>query len=65
MKVGDLVQYRPGRSTWEVPGIILAKRDEGLMMPRYFISWPGKPEHIGKQIGWLNVMDVELISESW
>ena len=64
MKVGDLVKYRPGRSTWNGLGLILAKNSDSPMMARYFISWPGKPEHVGEQMVWASCMDVELISEA-
>jgi len=77
MQVGDLVIYKSHASTYEGTGLIHAKeqistgittqwlgqiRDQRVY--RYKISWPAKPEHIGKTMTWESPRDVELISES-
>ena len=64
MKVGDLVIYKPGRSTYEGTGLIHAVEKIAPDYYRYKISWPAKPAHMGRTMTWENSRDFEVISES-
>ena len=64
MQVGDLVIYKPHASTYEGTGLIHAKEQVSIGVYRYKISWPAKPEHIGKTMTWESPRDVEVINAS-
>ena len=63
MKVGDLVIYKPHASTYEGIGLIHTKEKAPTGVYCYKVCWPAKPAHIGKTMTWINVRDVEVISE--
>jgi hypothetical protein len=65
MKVGDLVIYKPWGSTYEGTGLVHAIVTKSYgESTRYKVSWPGKPQHIGKTMTWEAARNIEVINES-
>jgi len=76
VKVGDLVVYKSGASTYKGTGLIHAISGASQPGPsRYKVSWPGKAAHLrekyecypwmwGETMMWESPRDIEVISES-